>query len=59
MQGRCSVCKQDIPLITIKEGSLFDSDLPYEVCYEHKGTKGIFKESCNGGYKKPEVVYKS
>lgn len=58
MKGICSVCNKKVPVITIKDGGLFEPDKPYEICVEHKIPFLFFwKKICLGTDKTPIKLF--
>ena len=55
MNGICPVCKETVPLLTIKEGELGDISPVYNVCFEHKRSAWIGSQKCEGSGKRPIV----
>lgn len=57
MFGRCGVCQEKVPLITIKDGNLFSNGNVYEVCYEHTTKKYMFNNICTGSNMRPIAIW--
>lgn len=57
MRGRCSHCRQSVAIYTVKDGGLFDPDTPYEVCFKHNSSSGLFSKVCIGSETRPETIW--